>query len=384
MPTQPSVSITVSEAIQTVNQSRPNYFEGIDDETQRGRQLLDMLKRKGNTTFNNGGSPVNIWTSDVDEPPISPWGSFQGANYTQRPYSVQYTMPWGGYKGTDLWDKHQQVILSGSQAARLQIYSYYDRVFKKLKQAFMNALHGEFFINGMSTGNDKRFWGINTVFGTASTTVAADKIAKLSNTYANQPVALGGLGSTTWTSSLSTKPNASVGYDWPEGQGAAKFDAGSPLWMNTTSTSYGVGSNQFKDTCEKQMRQAFDWMNALSGPKGGVEYCMMARNLFTQFKDYMSAKFTALLPHKPSMDWGFTGTVDFEGVPIRPEWDCPVNEYYFFNLDSIELAFCGSEMTEQEGPKFDMNALAFLFLLLSAGNYRFRHLKGLGKGSAVA
>src|SRR3990167_3031103 len=172
MPTQPSISITVTEAIQTVNQSKPNYFEGIDDETTRQRQLLDMLKRKDRISYNAGGSSINIWTCDVDEPPIKPWGSGTGANYAQRPYEIKYVQDWGGYMGTDYWDKYQETILGGAAGKKLQIYNYYDRIFKKLKTAYMNSLHGEFFINGLSSGNDKRFWGIETVFGTSSTTVA--------------------------------------------------------------------------------------------------------------------------------------------------------------------------------------------------------------------
>lgn len=383
MPTQPSVSITVDEAITWVKTEAPEYLRGAQDETMRSRLLLKLLSKYGRVSFNQGGAPTCTWTIQVAEPPIQSHGAYGEFTFDEHDLYEQMTIDWRGYLGTDkMTEKHKAIASNGNG---LVIIDYYDQAMPRLEKSMRNRFHAEAFIDGMASGNDDRYCGLETCLADDGNTVAADLVAKPSDTYANLSTATNGLGGGTWSTDLASasRPNATIATDWPHGSGTTRYDATSPLLINSTSTSWPSASPAWADNLEFAMRQAFNWQENRGGPDNRPKCGLFASDMYTPIQNYFSARFRDIIPHREADDLGFTGTLNFDGVMLKTEYDVPAGRGYAMSMESIEMAFVYPEMWETEGPEKDMKSDAILFKIRSFGNFRLRP-KGLVKFKSYA
>lgn len=382
MPTQPSISITVDEAIAWVKTKAPEYLRDAQDETLRSRLFLKLLSKYGRILYKQGGAPTCTWTLQVDEPPVEPTGAYVETVFTQHDLYEQMTIDWRGYVASSAMTEKERAI--SSNGSGLSIVDYYSEAIPTMEKSMRNNYHRDAFIDGMASTNANRFCGLETCLGDDGNTVPADRIAKPSDTYAGLSTAPNGLSGGTWTDTLTTQPNATISTDWPDGTGTVRYDATSPLLINTTSIGWDASSPAWADNLEYAMRQGMNWQGKRGGEENRPKVLMFASDLFTPIQNYFSARFREYIPHREADDLGFAdGTLNFDGVMVRTEFDVPAGRGYGFSTEAVELSFCYPEMWDTEGPEKDIRTSAIFFKLLSWGNFRLRP-KGIMKFKSYA
>jgi hypothetical protein len=350
-----------------VTAAAPEFVKGSLDRTVRKRLWMAMLNKRGLVRTGVDGSYEREYNVRYRKPPIESFGYGGQAVYNPRNYHKRAKMGWRGYITTDEMHVKEYEMLKNSQH---KLVDRYGEAIPELISGMQNTFGEEFYVDGSAAGNDERFEGIETLFGSGGTVVAADLIAIPDTTYHNLDTDLHQAG--TWTSDLGTKPNAALGYDWPEGSGDPEFDYNSPLHVKWDGTGWGGTTTVFEDQCIPVIRRTAQWMRQGGGMEGDTLVLMLAGALMTDFKAAHDSKLRSLLPHREAEDLGFPDVLNFEGVAIQSEWGVPVNTGYMVAIDNMKLEFITDEMIVTNGPTaMDAEAMSYRFNAYSFGNFTF-------------
>lgn len=341
----------------------PRYLKGAADLTIRKRLLLSMMESRGLITL-NCDSTEQKYDVEYKEPSVEAFSDGADITFQRRDYLKQATMDWRAYVTSDLMYEREKLQAKGDTV----IVDRYKRIIPTLVKGARNKLGLELYIDGNASGNTTRFHGIESFMG-SGTTAAGDILAQPSDTYNGFSTAVHASG--RWTADLTTKPNSTIAYDWPEGEGSPDFDYWSPKLVNTSSTGWGTGSTSWIDNCEKALRRTVNWLTNTTGADGSSLVCLMAGHMFSDFKELMSAKQRVLVPHKESEDLGFPNTLNFEGLGLKDEFGIKTNTGYVFNVDQMELCCLSDELMVPDGPNWDPKTRAWLFSVCIYGNVKW-------------
>lgn len=335
------------EWIGVINATKPAYMKGASDMTIRRRLFLAMLKRKGRITYNNSGYEFR-WQVEFSQPTMHQHGDGSMIDFTNHQAFQQAVLPWSGYQVSDSITMKQKAMNSGQEALINLFKTKQGRIMKKLQ----NGLAHEIYQAGGTSGRENAIYGLETAL-TETTPGAADRIATPNTTYAGLSTVLANQGG-TWTSDLSTSPNATLAKDWPDGSGDAEYDYFSPKLVNWSSTGWGTGSTTFEDNCWRVIGQAITWLTIQGGDDGMPEICVLASNLFQSYKNHEEAIRRINIPHKTANDLGFSGNVlNQDGCAISADYDCAANTGYMVNTSTVEIASLMPELFWMRGPDED-------------------------------
>lgn len=355
-----------------VNTTITKYMKGAADTTIRKRLLLAWLKSKGRITYGASGKDLQ-WQLEYRQHQMQSYGSGGSIDFAPLDRFVTCSVDYRGYKQSDAMSEKERLMNRGPQA----LIDRYSRIAKDMEKNMTNQFPAELYVDGYAAGNENRLIGFDSFTGT-STTVAADKIAKPSDTYAGRNTALGDKGG-TWTAALSTFPNANVATDWPDGQGTPEYDYFTPKLVNWSSTSWGTGSVLWEDNCERAIRQLVTWNTISGGEQGKPDILVVAPNLWVGYQNHWSAKQRIMVPHKKSQDLGFEDTLNQEGLGVTSDFDVAANCGYAWNFDETELTCLYPQLFVSQGPELDFRSQMYLFLLGFFGNLKFSTPKAMGK-----
>lgn len=357
------------EWVGVVTTTAPKYLKGAVDATFRKRLLLALLRKKGRITTGQSSHKL-YWDVKYAHPPIASYGDGGTLSFQRHNLWQQLELDWRGYKGTDLMTDKERLMNSGNEA----LIRRYDQIVPNLTRGLEETFATELYIDGYAAGNENRLHGIESFCGadTSYDSVGADvadKIAKPLDTYGGKSTAVGALGG-SWSTSLTTKPNANIATDWPSGFGSTEYDYLSPKLINTVSTAW-TGTNTWESTCERVLRQGKLWCTNVSGVDGTVGLTLLDQEMYGTFLNKQSTKQNIWVPHKESDDLGFPDAINFEGMAVMYEYGIPVNTGYMFNLDAMELMVLGNELFRTKGPEFNIHQDGWLFSIGFFGNMKY-------------
>lgn len=367
------------EWIGVINTTKPAYMKGASDLTQRKRLLFAMLKRKGRFTYNNSGYEFR-WQAEFSQPTMHQHGDGSMIDFTNHQAFQQAVLPWSGYQASDSITMKQKAMNSGANALVDLFKTKQGRLMKKLQ----NGLASEIYQAGGGSGRENAIYGIET-FMTGANAAAGNRISTPNDSYAGLNTNLADQGG-TWTSALSTYPNATLAKDWPDGTGDSEYDYWAPKLVNWSSTGWGTGSTTFEDNCWRVISQTITWLTHTNGDEGGPELCVLAPNLFQAYKNHEEAIRRINIPHKVANDLGFSGfTLNQDGCAISSDYDCPVNVGYMLNTSKMEIASLMPELFWMRGPTEDpRSGYAALWACGFYGQTKFESPKFFAKLYAAA
>jgi hypothetical protein len=326
-----------------------------------------MLKKNGRVfQGQDAGSYQNTWDVEFSETVVRQMGDGGDQVFNEHDAYRQYTNDWRGYSVTDRLTYKQYLMNKGNYA----MVNLYATKAAKMAKAMTNAFGAELYIDGEATGNSNRLHGLESFLGDDGTSTIADLIARPSDTYAGQSTIPGTVAG-SWSASLATPPNATMATDWPFGKGSTEYDYNSPKLVNYVSNGWNAGGTSWEETCERVLRQTLIWCSTTGGEEGRPTMFMLASDLFGGFQNYQSARSRIILPHKEAEDLGFSGTLNFEGVMLHYEYDCPVSVGYGINIYEMELRSLDSVLFKPQGPEWDMKTKSFLYEIGFYGNCRY-------------
>jgi len=353
-----------NEWIGVIHTTAPKYLSGAADNTIRKRLILSLLKQKGRIRFNENSYQCN-WDVEFKEQPVEAYGDGGTLNFSRHDLYRQLQIDWRGYKATDLMTEKERLMNDGA----LAIVRRYDKIMPKLMRSLNNKFCAELFIDGYASGNENRLHGLNSFTGTG-TTIAADRVAKPSDTYGGKSTEVGNEGG-TWSSDLSTSPNANIATDWPDGKGDAEYDFMSPKLVNWSSDNWGTSSDTWENNCERALRQTTIWLSIGAGAEGKPDMFLMAGNLFYDYLNKQSGKQRIVIPHKGAQDLGFQDVLNQEGVMIQTDFDVATDTAFALNVDQMELASLDNVLFASRGPEYDIKTDSWLFMVGFFGNARY-------------
>lgn len=357
----------MSEAMTVVQTTARKWLKGAIDNTIRKRLLFRLAEEKGRISLGHDGYDMN-WDIEFRESPISPYGDGGVLTFSRRDNYRQLTLDWRGYKGTDLMTEKEYLMNSGAAA----ILRRYDKIIPNLLKALTNTFSGEWYVDGNATNNENRLHGLESFLGDAGNTVAADRIAKPTDTYAGRattPASDGG----SWSTDLGTGnyPNATLATDWPFGSGDVQYDHMSPVLANISSTGWGTGSTAWQDNCEIIFTLMTNWLTHKGGEDGKPDVHMLGLDLFSDFQTKQLAKQQIIIPHTKAQDLGIGNVLNFNGVMVASDFDVPAGYGYTLNTDQLELLSLDKVLFHQHGPTWDDRTCEWLFQVGYFGNLRF-------------
>lgn len=345
------------------------YLKGAADNTIRDNPVFAMLQRRDRIVYGQSGLELR-WQVKFSLPEVEAYTG--GAiDYAESDKYRQLSVPWRGYKVTDMMTEREKLANRGAQA----LINRYERIFPDMEQALMDKFSTELYVDG-NTYTD-RFHGLETFLGDAGNTVAADLVAKPSATYGGYSTTPGAMAG-GWSNYLATKPNTSLGTDWPSGQGDPEYDWHSPRLINWSSTSWGTGQTSWYDNCERALRRATLWTQTLQGKSGVLDLYLMTPDMYYDYLNKAATLRSIIVPAKELVELGFDG-VQQEGVQLTHEFAVPPNTCYGLNFKQMTLHMMYDSLFISKGPQYDMRTDSYLFLLATFGNWRFHTPKAFCK-----
>ena len=354
----------MAEAMSVVNTTAKKYFADAADATVRKRLFLALLAKHGRIVFNQSGYDCT-WAVEYSQPSVQSHGASGEYSFSETDLYRHLNIDWRGYVATDKMDYKNYLMNQGSTA----IIDRYSRIMPQLRKSLDDHFHGELYIDGNASGNENRLHGMLSFAGDG-TTVAADIVAQPSDTYAGKSTALQNQGG-SWSTDLSTKPNAAVATDWPDGNGTSEYDYISPVLPNITSNNWGTGSTTWEDNCGRILRRTSTWLTKNGGTDGRPSVYMMANDLFNGYQEYQEAKFRNVIPHPEARDLGFPDALNQDGVMVKYEFDVAAGTFWGINVQQVELASLDSVLFGSRGPYYDIKSDAYLFKAGFFGNARY-------------
>lgn len=336
------------EWVGIVKSTMPKYMKGSSDATIRRRLLLSMLRRKGQIEYNQAGDECK-WQVEYSQPPIVQHGDGGLIDFSNHDAFLQLTLGWRGYIGTDAISMKQKEMNKGDQA----LINLFQTKQNRLRKSITNTFAGEIYKDGNAAGRENSVHGLESGLAERATPVATDRIAEPGDTYAGLTTNLAAQGG-SWSSDLSTSPNATLAKDWPDGNGTSEYDALSPILINWSASNWGTGSTTWEDNCWRVVSQMITWLATRGGDEATPDIVMMASNLFQGYKNHEEAIRRINVPHKVANDLGFAGNVlNQDGSAISSDFDCTANTAYGINLSEQKLSSLTPELFWMEGPDKD-------------------------------
>lgn len=329
--------------------TKPKFMKGASDLTIRKRLILAMLRRKGRLEFNQSGQECR-WQVEFSQPPVEAYMDGGIIDFSNHDAFRQLAYDWRGYITTDTLTKKQNAMNAGDEA----LIKLFQTKSNRLVKAMRNNISGELYGDGEAPGRENNLHGLETFLGSGTCT-NADRIAAPSDTYGLSQLQTNlGVEGGTWSSVMATKPNASIGTDWPDGQGDSEYDFLAPKLINWSANSWGTGSQLWEANCWRVISQAITWLTMGGDEDGMPDICLLGANLFQGYKNHEEAIRRISIPHKASQDLGFGGNVlNQDGCAISADFDCPANTGYMLNLDQVTLSSLFPELFWMEGPDKD-------------------------------
>lgn len=354
-----------SEWVGVIHSQAPRFFSGYADETIRNRILLAYLRKQGRILV-GASSSVCIWNIKFDQQPIQSTGDAGTLVFNRHDLQKQAALDWRGYVGTDACTEKEYLMNQG--AAR--ILNRYAEVIPSLMEALTDHFGGELYIDGNAANNNNRIHGLES-FLAMDSSAAGNLVSRPNDSYAGLSTLPGTYGG-TWSSDLTTSPNATIANDWPAGSGPVKYDFFSPLGVNWSSTAWGTGATTWESNCERVIRQTVIWLTNRCGQKGRPKLFLCSQDLYNGYLNHQEAKQRIQIPHRESEMLGFPDAVNQEGVAIHYDYDCTAGVGYFMNTNNMELASLDRVLFGYRGPDWSIKDRAYLYYVGFWGNARYR------------
>lgn len=348
-----------------VSTTAKTYLKGAADNTIRDRLLLMWMQKYGRIKFNQKGYDFT-WDVAYAQHPMQSYGDMGTVTHERRDLYKQLTGDVRGYIMTDLMSEKEYSMCAGASQA---IVDRYAKTLPTMISTFSDKFAGEFFVDGHAAGNQDRLCGFGSFMG-SGTTASGDWAAKPSDTYFNLNTDVGSYGG-SWTSNLTTSPNASIATDWPYGSGDVEYDFNSPKLINYKSTAWNTSTGTFATTGYLAMRRGLSTCTHTGGRNGRPGIILLGRDCFDGFKASQDSKLNIWVPHKEAQDLGFEDTLNFEGAVVTSDYDVPSTEGYGININEMELLITKDDLFFSYGPDRDPKTLSYLFTAGVFGNLRF-------------
>jgi hypothetical protein len=340
-----------------------NHLREEEIASLRKYMVFAAIESRGNIRMNMSGRGFDWEVSYRLHQP-------QGNNgETPRSFSRQNLwkkaeLEYRGYQATDAIFRKELLENRGTNA----LVNVAGKMSSRLLTSIEQYLANEIYIDGSAAGNELRYHGLESFFGTNGTlnvatgaqrsANAADPFGSPSDSYASLNTGLGFYG------------GSQLEGVWPAGKADSEYDFYSPLVVNYTSTYFGGSS--WAANCVKALREGLHFAKRNDTKEDAVDLVVMDRKLYIDFLNAQDAKERVTISSENSLkSYGFN-TVQLDGVELGTEYAVPANCAYGLAVGNIELLNMEGQMYNSEGPFYDETTQSYRYCVSTLGNLKFK------------
>jgi hypothetical protein len=293
----------MAEFARVLDAAIAKYLKGAANETIENSILLSRLKRHGSLVYNQSGTSLD-WRIKITQRALSGVEDMESIQFTRQNLYESATLPWRGYRMQDAISRKERLMVKGKEA----IIDIWGRKMRDMMEDANDRLSAELFVDGNGTGNSKRFHGLESIFGAATSTTTS-QYATSSESYAGlSPTAVHGTNSTT------------TPY--------------SPHLVNDTYTNYSSWATSPTEITRALISACTVNNNAKSRP----DLILTTEARYLQFKDILASEeqIQAGPPTRETTHAGFKG-ISYEGTEVVWDYDCTSSVTYCLNLKQMGL-----------------------------------------------
>lgn len=280
------------------------------------------------------------------------------------------------YRGAQVTDAIYKKEMLENRSAQALV-NVAGKMASRLLTSMEQYLAREWLQDGYAAGNELRFHGVESFFGTNgtiqydSTTAvtqrslnAADPFYYPSDTYAGLSTVLGAYG------------GSQKAGNWPSGYADPEFDFFSPVIVNATSSYFGASA--WKDNCVKAVREALHQTRRNDTKEDQIDMVLLDRRLYIDFLNTLDAKERVIVSRTNGLrSYGFTDVFELDGVEISSEnsigsTSASANSGYGLCIGNMELLCMENQLMQSEGPFYDEITQQYRYVVSTLGNLKFK------------
>jgi hypothetical protein len=352
------------------------HSKNVSDGVKRKDKLVAKLEARGGITYGHGGGSNSDnkdfdWPVKFSEAPLSGMLDQDGFIFQRRNKWKTAKLDWRGYGGSDQMGEMERLQNSNGNTAIIRTFT---NLAKDLIKDLTNQFRSEPYIDGNATGNEKRFHGLESFFGTAGGEAATTKFCTPTDTYAG----------------LNTLPQTYGGSwpdgTWPEGSGTSEYDFWSPKIANWSANNWGTSLTTFVGNCQVVLRAMLAHIT-VNGTT--PDLALLTRVMYADFKNSYGTKEQINVARNQAaglVALGFTDVLNFDGCDVSDEFAVPSNTMYVLTLEEMELQLLNDnqQLFMTKGPEYSIDANAWKVAAYMAGNFKFNSVRGFGKAKNYA
>ena len=347
--------------------SHDRYEKGAENLTERKRLIRELMKKDGNIQLNFDMALKTTYDVEMRDAPVQTLADGAAFDYNRNDYLDQASFTPRDMAASQMFTLREIELLRGSQGL---IVDYFSRAFPKLDESLNKYLDKSFYQDGDAAANQGFFCGLETLL-TAGTVTSADMIAAPADTYNGISTVFNAKGG-TWSSNMTTPPNASLAVDWPFGYSMTpEADYWTPQLWNIKSSAL-TGATDMTTNIEPFLRRAISCLRVLNGDENAKMICVMENGMLQTLKDHWMADRRWVPPvDSEATDMGFSDVLMFEGCTIQASFGCPANTAYILFRPKLELLICTDKLFKRRGPIEEQRTGNELMAMYNFGNWRF-------------
>ena len=358
------------------------YIPVVTELIYRKRILYAMMRKKGRFKFGESGEQIT-WPIQYKLPTMRPFPEWESLNPQRENWNAQAALQYKSWLASTALGWHDMKKNRGEA----QLIDLANQRLKSLATGCINYFNKQMYENGADDATtDQDYTGFESMVGASAATCAAgDVVASPAGTYAGRSVAVGASSGSTWSANLSTKPNATIATDWPLGDSLSDdYDYWSPLLVNTSSTSWGTGGTTWADNCLEVIRSMIEWQERRIGDVYKPDLFLTETSMIHTVKRKLESRFRTITPTKEAEELGFPGTVNYDGVSLAADFNCPAGTGYLLPTEGLSIRCLTDDLMEKEGPTFITLEQKTVWDVKTLGNARLESPKVLAKCKAYA
>lgn len=333
-----------AEWARIANTTIHKFIRDVEDNIQRDRKMMAMLRSKGMITYNHSGDLMN-WRIRFKRAPMRVFRESDTLTFARINRWKQAELDWRGYAATDSVGKLEKLKNRGVEA----IVKFYSEMAENLMEDIAENFADELYVDGNLAANAGKIHGLESVFS-VSGGAAGGFIGTNNDTYAGLSTALGNYGG-SW-STVSSNVN------WPYGSGDPEYEFWTPLVVDYTDTAWDASTKTWPNTCLEALRFGIHGMMKNKSKKGQMDAIFLERTLYRQFLNKLQTEESIQVHRGEGKEGlyalGFRDVVNYDGQDVTAEYGIPVGVGYGLAFRCMELMSMQDKLFVPMLPDFDI------------------------------
>jgi hypothetical protein len=367
----------------TIGTTLVNHLKEEEQTTFRKFKVFAALEANGKVAMNQGGRGFD-WQVRFRNQPVTSNNGESPRIFARHNLWQRANLPYRGYSVTDMVTKREMLENRGAQA----LVDVAGKMASRLQESMEQHLSSEVYVDGNATGNENRFHGLESMFGTASQTInvndnslrtsnPADPFAAPSDVYAGLETNLGFIAG--GIRSIGATRNS-----WPLVPADPEYDYYSPIICNYTS-NYFNNTTTWSANCIEAIREAVNHAKRNDTKENQIDMILLNRSLYIQFLNRLDARERAIVSKSNGLrSYGFGDVVEIDGIEVSTEYAVPTGVGYGLSIGNMELKCMEGQLMTAEGPFYNEELQSHRYAVSVLANIKMKSPRNFVKWAAIA